>query len=580
MNPLFNRFKEIWCVDFEFYAPDGHCPEVICMVAKELRSQKVIRLSESRLHGRRKAPFDVGEAALIVAYYASAEMGCFLSLGWPLPQHVLDLYIEFRILRNGSMAVQSYSLLGALEYFGRSVLRVNEKETMRQLAQRGGPWTSTEIKALVEYCEEDVLDTERLFNDMEPHVDVDRALFRGRYVKAVAHMEANGIPIDTARLHGLKKHGRKIQSQLIEEVDLNFGFYDGTTFKIDRFEKYVLEKGLSWPRSERGQLKLDDDTLKDRARAYPELAALRELRKILSQLRENKLAVGIDGRNRTLLSHFKSRTGRNQPSNSKFIFGQPSAFRELIVPERDTALIYCDWSQQELGIAAALSDDQAMMSAYKASDPYLEFAKQAGKAPPYATRASHKEVREQFKMLTLGLQYGMSAETLARTLNIASYEGKELIDIHKKTYSKFWDWSDRTLNHAFLHNYLETVLGWRIEVTAESKERSLRNFPMQANGAEMMRVACVAIVEEGIKLCAPVHDALLIEAPLSQIDETVQKTQYLMKEASKAILSGFELRSDAKIIRYPDHYKAEKGQGVWEIICNLLDEISKKETKP
>ena len=130
-------------------------------------------------------------------------------------------------------------------------------------------------------------------------------------------------------------------------------------------------------------------------------------------MRLNDLAVGSDGRNRTILSAFRSRTGRNQPSNTKYIFGPSVWLRGLIKPPPGHGIAYVDWSQQEFGIAAALSGDTAMQAAYRSGDPYLAFAKQAGAVPSDATKASHKETRELFKQCVLGVQYGMEAEALA-----------------------------------------------------------------------------------------------------------------------------------------------------------------------
>src|SRR5262249_26125562 len=94
------------------------------------------------------------------------------------------------------------------------------------------------------------------------------------------------------------------------------------TFSAERWAGYLAHKSIPWPRLESGALALDDDTFREMARAYPvEVAPIRELRHALAQLRLNELAVGADGRNRVLLSAFGSRTGRNQPSNSRFIFG-------------------------------------------------------------------------------------------------------------------------------------------------------------------------------------------------------------------------------------------------------------------
>ena len=108
------------------------------------------------------------------------------------------------------------------------------------------------------------------------------------------------------------------------------------------------------------------------------MSPYRELRSALSDMRLNDLAVGKDGRNRTMLSAFRARTGRNQPSNTKFIFGPRVWLRGLIKPPPGYGVAYVDWAQQEFGIAAALSGDAGMQAAYRSGDPYLAFAKQAG----------------------------------------------------------------------------------------------------------------------------------------------------------------------------------------------------------
>jgi len=96
---------------------------------------------------------------------------------------------------------------------------------------------------------------------------------------------------------------------------------------------------------------------------------------------------------------------------------------------------------------------------------------------------------------------------------------------------------------------------------------------MQANGAEMLRLACCLAVEAGIKVCAPIHDAILIEAPLDELDEIVRATQVLMAKASEIVLDGFSLRSEAKVIRYPDRYMDERGRAMWETVMGILSEL-------
>ena len=120
-----------------------------------------------------------------------------------------------------------------------------------------------------------------------------------------------------------------------------------------------METGLLGPGLPSGNLDLQDKTFRSMAKSQPQIAPLRELRHSLGQMRLNEFKVGADSRNRTLLSPFRSRTGRNQPSNSKFVFGSSVWLRGLIMPAEGWGIAYIDWSQQEFGIAAALSGDEA-----------------------------------------------------------------------------------------------------------------------------------------------------------------------------------------------------------------------------
>jgi DNA polymerase I len=203
-------------------------------------------------------------------------------------------------------------------------------------------------------------------------------------------------------------------------------------------------------------------------------------------------------------------------------------------------IAYIDWAQQEFGIAAALSGDPLMMEAYHSGDPYLAFAKQAGAAPPEATKATHKAVRDQFKSTVLAVQYGMGADALAQRIGQPPIRARELLRLHRETYRVFWTWSDRLMDYAMLTGAVRTVFGWRVRVPEVANDRSLRNFPMQANGAEMLRLASCLATERGIQVCAPVHDAVLICAPLDRLDADVERMQDSMREASRVVLDGFE----------------------------------------
>ena len=96
---------------------------------------------------------------------------------------------------------------------------------------------------------------------------------------------------------------------------------------------------------------------------------------------------------------------------------------------------------------------------------------------------------------------------------------------------------------------------------------------MQGNGAEMLRLACILLTEAGIRVCAPVHDAVLIELPITQRDSGLAKAQSLMRQASSAVLGGFELGSDAKVVAYPERYMDERGQVMWDTVTKLVSKL-------
>jgi len=730
MNAL-RLFPEVWLVDFEFHQPPGELPEPICMVAREYRSGRTLRLWQDDLLTEFRSPFEVGVDALFVAYYSSAELGCFHVLDWPMPVRILDLFCEFRCITNGLCTPCGAGLLGALAHFGIGSIDVGDKAEMRDLAIRGGPYTHAERLSLLAYCETDVAALAKLLPAMLPQIDLPRALLRGRYMAAAAHMEVNGVPIDTDNLAAFRANWDHIKGRLVREIDRAYGVfvptgnsrldphshlgeaiysaaaeigvhpchlatvvddvydrycqayepliaaensarrqtgltsrrielwedsgrdhstyphldtsarelasehpelglgrgyvqgevYDGVDhaallwdrlrtpteklkpkhhpdilaeaitlaagapatapddvplgFSAARFADWLIRNNIPWPRLETGNLALDDDTFRQMARTYPAVAPLRELRHTLGEMRLfSDLAVGTDGRNRCLLSAFRSITGRNQPSNAKFIFGPSCWLRGLIRPEPGRALAYIDWSQQEFGIAAALSGDKAMQDAYLSGDPYLTFAKQARAVPADATKASHKAERELFKVCALAVQYGMGEKSLARSLDKPEVIARELLRLHRSTYPVFWRWSEAAVNHAMLKGWLQTVFGWRVQVGQRANPRSLANFPMQANGAEMLRLACCLATERGIQVCAPIHDALLIEAADDEIEVAVTATQAAMVEASQIALDGFALRSDAKVVRHPDRYMDPRGEKMWNTVTAILADLA------
>ena len=558
-------------VDTEFTThPPGGRPVPVCAVGRDIRSGQEWRTFQGEF--RPKPPWPTGPDVLFVAYYASAELGFYRALDWPMPERILDLFIEFRNLTNGRQLPSGAGLLGALAFFGLDHIGVVEKKEMQE-AIGSGTWQGRFMpKEILDYCAQDMAALERLLPVMLPHIDMPRALLRGRYMAAAAAIEHNGTPIDVPTLEQLREHWTDIQDDLIASIDKDYGVYDGRTFKEDRFEQFLARNNIPWARLDSGRLSLGDDTFRQASKAYPIISPLRELRSALSGMRLNDLAVGPDGRNRTILSAFRSKTGRNQPSNTKFIFGPSVWLRGLIKPPAGHGVAYCDWAQQEFAIAAALSGDTAMQAAYLSGDCYLTFAKQAGAVPEDATKATHGPKRELFKQCVLAVQYGMQADALALRIGQPPIVARDLLRAHRETYRRFWAWSDAAVDTAMLTGSLHTVFGWTVHVGENANPRSLRNFCMQGNGSEMLRLACCLATERGVEICAPVHDAVLICAPLNRLEDDVARMRAAMAEASRVVLAGFELRTDATLIRHPDRYSDSRGRVMWERVMSLINQ--------
>ena len=361
----------------------------------------------------------------------------------------LGFVVEFRARTNGLGTPAGNGLVGALIYFGLDTIGAQTKDAMRDLVLRGGPWSETERADILQYCASDVDALERLLPAMLPHIDLPRALLRGRYMAAAAAIEHNGIPIDVSTLTVLRAHWTDIQDALISDIDADYGVFDGRTFRTNRFEAFLARRDIPWPRLESGSLDLDRDTFRQMAKSYPIISPLRELRHALSEMRLNDLAVGHDGRNRTLLSVFSSKTGRNQPSNSKYIFGPSAWLRGLIKPSPGHAVAYIDWSNQELELPPSYP---ATKRCWKPTNPAIPISPSGNSAgnSQEATKSSHADARQLFKQCVLGIQYGMEAKTLAFRIGQPEIVARELLRAHRETYKVFWKWSDAAVDYAML----------------------------------------------------------------------------------------------------------------------------------
>ena len=308
---------------------------------------------------------------------------------------------------------------------------------MRALIMTGGPWSADERAAILAYCEEDVLALERLLPAMLPEITSSSqrlgwALLRGRYMAAVARMEWNGVPIDVETLSRLQDNWATIKDGLIAEVDRDFGVYEGRSFRSERFERYLSPPWhpVAAPRERR--LALDDDTFRQQAKAYPAIAPLRELRHTPV---------------RTAVERASGRPRRAQPDPALAVSFEDRAqpTEQLEVHLRPVG-VAARSHQAAAGQGDRLPRLEVPGARYRGravgrrgvsgtpmrpATPIWRLPRQAGLAPPEATKDTHAAIRQRCKTIVLGVQYGMSAEGMAARTGLHVVEAREILLRHK-----------------------------------------------------------------------------------------------------------------------------------------------------
>jgi hypothetical protein len=525
-------FREIWCVDFEFYPGAGLA------------------------NGGREGDAD----ALFIAYMNSAEFGSHIALGWGQPACSLDAYVEFRHLTNDGAVKAAdrekgfYSLAAALRYFGDDGIDTAHKTEMRDGIMRGPPFTSDERQAILDYCQEDVNALARLIPRLIPTVrSLPHAMMRARFMWATAQQERRGVPLDLAMLDRIRSRWTDIQVDLTIEKDKPYGIYEIVDcvphWRKHRFAEYVRQHGMAWPTYPDGSLDETDQTFREMAGRYPHIETLRELRYSLSKLRLNSLEVGSDGRNRTLLGAYGTKTARNAPSNSKFVFGPAKWIRFLISPPPGRVLIHRDCKQQEVRIAAVVSGDKALLEACESGDVYLGIARLLGFVRDGMSPEELEAVRTLFKTVVLGIQYGVGYKALAIRTGRSLFEANEILARLRARFRRFEDYAQSAVDHAGLLGEISTPLGWVMRCPSGINPRTVRNFPVQSTAAEILHVACIVAEQRGLAVVAPVHDAIMIEANAGDAGDAALALDRVMREAAAVVLRGYELPSDHQIVQ-------------------------------
>ena len=591
MNTIFKNFKNVVVYDYEFKAISGNPPEPVCVVYKELHSDKIIK--QWLVGGGSTCPFPVHET-LFIAHYCNAEVSCDIALGYEKPRYIWDTFVEEKKLLNGKLK-QGYGLVDtALRYGITGVMDKNKKDYWRDTVINNYPNYSDEDKTgIIDYCLEDVLLTEKLFLKQSAALEkldhnfkrvLQQALFHGRSMAITAQIEANGIPLNNDLYNDLDKYYDDVRRQEIDELQKVFDVYELGKFNHKKFEAALAKENLlnRWPKSAAGRLKTDDRTIYRFQEVNEKIMQFRNSKFIIESRTLKGFNVGKDGRSRAPLNLFGQITGRTNVSTAINPFGAPRRMRTIIGTDKEHILVYADWKSQEAVIQAYLSQDQEMIKAISSGDIYLHTAKKVGAVPAAAKRKDYEKERELYKQSFLAIGYGQTAYGLKDKLGISLPKATFIHAQIIKTYNVFQEWTKQITAKAMQRGYFLTKYGWKYWLSDREVQnpRRLLNWPIQSHGSEILRRAMIDLDEEGFEISMIVHDAVLIHMKRKGCAARLRKLKSIMSAAAaKVILSPIPV--DLKIIRASftqDGEHKERWNALYQKLVNAKRGVKKNDS--
>ncbi len=415
-----------------------------------------------------------------------------------------------------------------------------------------------------EYAVEDTDVTLQLKHAFLPLLEKDQMVklfteVEAPLVKVLAQMEYEGIRLDTHFLGELSKEINTdliaLQTTIFDQAGESFNLSSPKQLGDILFEKLKL---LSKPKKTKtGQYATSEEVLSQLASEHPIVANVLEFR-ALQKLQSTYIEAlprevnPRTGRVHTTFMQAVTATGRlssNQPNLQNIPIRTPrgSQIRKAFIPRNeDYTLLSADYSQIELRIIAALSEEDHMIEAFlQGQDIHRSTAAKVFAVP---IEEVTKEQRSHAKTVNFGIIYGVSAIGLSQQTSLTRSQSKELIDTYYQTYPKLKGYIEKQIAFAREHGYVETILGRRRylpdvysrnQVVRGAAERNAVNAPIQGSAADIIKIAMVRIAQRlerehlSTRMLLQVHDELLFDVPKPELEVVTPLIREEMQQAYK-----------------------------------------------
>ncbi|KRT67543.1 MAG: DNA-directed DNA polymerase, DNA polymerase I [candidate division WWE3 bacterium CSP1-7] len=518
------------------------------------------------------------EKILKLAQNAKFDYGMLKELAGVEIVNIFDTMLAERILTCGMTKLGDLSLAA----LSRKYLGIELAKEVRETFFGGHLRDFT--KKQLDYAAKDVLVLFPIYEAQRDRLQKEQlekiASLEFELVPVVSEMELRGFLIDVEKWRQVIADYRKKAQEIDRKMQEELRPYSRSTQK-DLFGNHANVVNLNSPSQimeafRRVGLDLPSTGEEILARYDHPLA------KLLLEYRESEKIISAFGEN--LLEKINPKTGRIHPDymqigadTGRFACSNPnlqqiptdSMFRSCFIASPGHKLVVADYSQIELRIMAELSEDPVFMKAFKEDqDLHALTASQMFNIP---IDQVSKEKRFQAKSINFGLMYGRGARSLAVQLGVSEDESRRLLDKYFRQYHRVKTWLDNISRDAIRRGY-STTLGGRkryYEKVASDDpsydrqvsyiERQGKNTPIQGTSADITKMALVnlrqRIRKEGLAAVPihTVHDEIVVEAPVSEAEQTAKIVKEEMVRAGEALLKKVPVKVDVVVSDIWEH---------------------------
>lgn len=503
-------------------------------------------------------PFFEKESILKIAHNFKYDLKVLSKYGVEIRGAMFDTMIAHYLLNPDGRHGMDYLSEMYLDYIPVSIETLIGKKGKKQLSFR-----DVKIEEATEYAAEDADITFQLYERFAPQLKKENLedLFyhvEMPLMKVLAKMELAGVSLDQKWLaqesKDLENDLKDLEASIFELSGEEFNMNSPKQLGDILFEKLQLDPKAK--KTKTGQYQTSEEVLQKLSGKHEIIKYILEYRTYqkLKSTYVDALPQQIDKSDHRVHTNFSqttAATGRLASVNPNLqnipirtLRGQQ--IRGAFVSDEGNKIISADYSQIELRLIAEISDEENMIKAFQeGQDIHASTASKLFKVPLDEVT---KTQRSQAKTVNFGIIYGQSAFALAEQTGLSRTEAKQMIDEYYKTYPKLKEFMTEQVKKARELGYVETILGRRRHlkdinsnnfVVRGHAERNAVNAPIQGSAADIIKIAMIKIDEElqsqkmKTKMLLQVHDELIFEAPINEVETAENLIKKEMESAIK-----------------------------------------------